>query len=59
MSVIHIIMESDGCTEVWIDELRIGDGKCIGVGPSRDEAVANAAEDLESALDVLQREAAR
>lgn len=53
MSEIHILHKADAVFEwtVWLG------GICIGVGETRDLAVADAVKDLEAALERLQQPA--
>lgn len=55
MSEVHIFSYDDGnLFEVWLDtDIAEQDGLCIGVGPTRYEAIVSAAEDLEEALRKL------
>jgi hypothetical protein len=56
MSKLHIVQERSIMHpfEVWLTDIDQCDGLCIGVGSTRDEALASAEEDLEIALSDLQ-----
>lgn len=56
MSEIHLVQDSDGDShfEVWLDtDIAECDGLCIGVGTTRDKALACAQTDLKVALSAL------
>jgi hypothetical protein len=56
MSKLHIVQETAIMApfQVWLDDIDECDGLCIGVGSTRDEALASAEEGLEAALSELQ-----
>ncbi len=55
MSVVKIFDYKCGEFAVWLDtEVADHDGLCIGLGATRDEAVAQAVKDLEARLAELQ-----
>lgn len=59
MSKLHIVQETERSIlqpfEVWLDtDIDECDGLCIGVGSTRDEALASAETDLHVALSELQ-----
>jgi len=55
MAVIHIVEDTDGSVQVWVDvpgaEL---DGIIVGLGESRDDAIADAVRTLEALTAQLQ-----
>ena len=54
MSEIHLMQDGAHAFEVWLDtEVAECDGLCIGVGSTRDEALAEAETDLQLALSEL------
>lgn len=51
---VHVY-EQDGVWHVWLNtEIADFDGVCLGVGPTRDEAVSRAVRSLEACVAALQ-----